>query len=49
MSEALSLTCEYQFIRILLIYIINPIGVIDLDPMVFLSLVFLMGSKYFAL
>lgn len=49
MSEVLPLTCEYQFIRILFIYVINPIGIINLDSMIHFSLVLLMGSRYFTL
>lgn len=35
------MTRECQLLRILLIYIINPIGIIHLDPMIHLSLVLL--------
>ena len=46
-SETLSLKWEYQFIRILLIYIINPIGIINLASMIQWNLVLLMGNRYF--
>lgn len=41
MSEALSLTHEYQLLRVLFTYIINPIGIINLDSVIHLSLVLL--------
>lgn len=39
----------YQFIRILFISVINPIGMINLDSMIRFSLVLLMGNRYFTL
>ena len=39
-SEALSLKWEYQFIRILLIYLINPIDVVNLPSVIHWSMVF---------
>lgn len=48
-SEALSLKWEYQFIRILFIYIINPIGIINLASVIQWNLLLLMGNRYFTL
>lgn len=48
-GKALPLTCEYQFIRILFINDINPIGIINLESMIHFSLVLLMGSRYLTL
>lgn len=48
-SEALSLKWEYQFIRILLIYLINPIGIVNLPSVIHWSMMFLMSNRYFTL
>ena len=48
-SEALSLKWEYQFIRILLIYLINSIGIVNLPSVIHWSMVFLMSNRYFTL
>lgn len=49
MSESLPLTRGYQFIRILLVYIVNPIDVINLVSMIHWSLVLLINSRYLIL